>query len=74
MLPWPGDNQWPGQEIDLVETTPDGSGRQYGTVHWNDNGADACQPVIVDGVTGDSFHQYAARWGRRRPPARSMVW
>jgi hypothetical protein len=25
---WPGDNQWPGQEVDMLEITPDGSGRQ----------------------------------------------
>jgi hypothetical protein len=59
---WPGDNQWPGQEIDLLEITPDGSGRQYGTVHWNDGGHDAYEAVIYDGDYGGSFHDYTLVW------------
>lgn len=59
---WPGDNQWPGQELDLVETTPDGSGRQYGTVHWNQGGNDAYEPQVFDGVYGGVFHQYQMVW------------
>lgn len=58
---WPGDNQWPGQELDLVEITPDGSGRQYGTVHWNDNGHDAYTPVVYEGV-GPGWHEYQMVW------------
>ncbi|MDN3564649.1 glycoside hydrolase family 16 protein [Paeniroseomonas aquatica] len=59
---WPGDDKWPGQEIDMLEITPDGSGRQYGTVHWNNNGADAYATVIYDGVQGGSFHEYQMIW------------
>jgi hypothetical protein len=59
---WPGDNQWPGQEIDLLEITPDGSGRQYGTVHWNDGGHDAYEAVVYDGVYGGTFHDYTMVW------------
>jgi beta-glucanase (GH16 family) len=59
---WPGDNQWPGQEIDLLEITPDGSGRQYGTVHWNDGGRDAYEAQIYDGVYGGVFHDYTMVW------------
>ena len=59
---WPGDNQWPGQEIDMLEITPDGSGRQYGTVHWNNNGADAFQTAIYNGVSGGQFHDYQMVW------------
>ncbi len=79
---WPGDNQWPGQEIDMVEITPDGSGRQYGTVHWDNDGADAYLAQIYDGVEGGVFHEYQMVWepGRitflvdgaekaRRPPS-----
>ncbi|MDN3563808.1 family 16 glycosylhydrolase [Paeniroseomonas aquatica] len=59
---WPGDNQWPGQEIDMLEITPDGSGRQYGTVHWNNNGADAYQTAIYEGVSSGQFHDYQMVW------------
>ncbi len=63
---WPGDNQWPGQEIDLLEITPDGSGRQYGTVHWNDGGHDAYQAIVYDGVQGGTFHDYTMVWEANR--------
>jgi hypothetical protein len=59
---WPGDNQWPGQELDLAEITPDGSGRQYGTVHWNNNGSDAYAAQVYDGVQGGVFHDYTMVW------------
>ena len=59
---WPGDNQWPGQEIDMLEITPDGSGRQYGTVHWNNNGSDAYQTAIYNGVSSGQFHDYQMVW------------
>ncbi|MBL6457239.1 family 16 glycosylhydrolase [Belnapia sp. T6] len=59
---WPGNDQWPGQEIDMVEITPDGSGRQYGTVHWNSNGSDAFDTRIYDGVQSGVFHDYTMVW------------
>lgn len=59
---WPGDNKWPGQEIDMLEVTPDGSGRHYGTVHWDNGGSDAYTPRIFDGVGGGGFHQYQMTW------------
>lgn len=59
---WPGDNKWPGQEIDMLEVTPDGSGRHYGTVHWNNGGSDAYTPRIFDGVSGGAFHKYEMTW------------
>ena len=59
---WPGDNKWPGQELDLLEITPDGSGRQYGTVHWNSNGSDSYSAKIYDGVSGGQFHDYTMVW------------
>jgi len=59
---WPGNNQWPGQEIDMAEITPDGSGRIYGTMHWNENGHDAYDATIFDGVYSGSFHTYQMIW------------
>ena len=35
---WPGDDQWPGSEMDFGEIANDGSG-QYSSLHW-DNGGD----------------------------------
>ena len=62
ILLWPGDDRWPGQEIDLAEITPDGSGRHYGTVHWNNGGSDAYDARVYDGVSGGSFHEYQMTW------------
>jgi beta-glucanase (GH16 family) len=59
---WPGDNHWPGHEFDMLEITPDGSGRQYGTVHWDNNGHDAFQTAIYNGVSGGQFHDYQMVW------------
>ena len=62
ILLWPGDDRWPGQEIDIAEVAVDGSGRHYGTVHWNNNGSDAYNYFIFDGVYGGTFHDYSVRW------------
>ncbi len=59
---WPGDDQWPGQELDLAEIAPDGSGQIYGTVHWNDNGHDAYSAQVYDGIYTGSFHEYTMVW------------
>lgn len=59
---WPGDNQYPGQEINLAELTPDGTGRQYATVHWNDNGLNNQNIRFLDGVQSGVFHTYQAVW------------
>ncbi len=59
---WPGDNRWPGQDIDMGDITPDGSGGQYGAVHWNNNGSDAANYVIFDGVNTGIFHDYQMVW------------
>ncbi len=59
---WPGDNKWPGQEINLAEIAPDGSGRQYGTLHWNNNGEDAIAVRYHEGVKGGVFHDYQLVW------------
>ena len=59
---WPGDNQWPGQELDLLEVTPDGSGRQYATVHWNANGTNGYSTQLLNGVSNGDFHQYQMIW------------
>jgi Ca2+-binding RTX toxin-like protein len=59
---WPGDNNWPGQEIDMMEITPNGSGQQYGTVHWSANGSDAYTAQIFYGVTAWTPHSYQMVW------------
>jgi hypothetical protein len=62
LLLWPGDDRWPGQEIDIAEIAVDGSGRHYGTLHWNEGGSDAYNYFIFDGVFGGAFHDYSVRW------------
>jgi hypothetical protein len=59
---WPGDNKYPGQEINLAELTPDGTGHQYGTVHWVNNGENANEIRIFDGVQSGVFHEYQVVW------------
>jgi hypothetical protein len=59
---WPGNDRWPGQEMDIVETMGDGSGRQYATVHWDGGGWDSYDAKILDGVYGGSFHDYTLVW------------
>ncbi len=58
---WPGDNHWPGQEMDLVELLPNGGGQQYATVHW-DNGGDSYVGKIFDSVTPNAWHEYQMVW------------
>lgn len=62
ILLWPGDDSWPGQEIDIAEVLPDGSGRHYGTTHWDYYGSDAYESVIFDDVYGGTFHDYTVKW------------
>ncbi len=59
---WPGNDVWPGQEMDMAEITPDGSGRQYGTLHYNNNGSDGFHAEVYDGVANGVFHQYQMTW------------
>ena len=61
ILLWPGDDSWPGQEIDLVEVSPNGSGQQYATVHWNDNG-NSYEAKTLHGVQSGVFHDYQLVW------------
>ncbi len=58
---WPGDNQWPGQEINLAEVTNDGTGRIYGALHW-DNYGDHAVTEIYDGVLTGVFHEFKLIW------------
>lgn len=58
---WPGDNNWPGQEIDLMEITPNGDGAQYGTLHWN-QGGDSYSPQVFWGVSSGVPHEYQMLW------------
>jgi len=60
ILLWPGDDNWPGQEIDMAEVLNDG--RQYGTVHWDGGGWDGYESRIFDGVNGGEFHDYTVVW------------
>jgi beta-glucanase (GH16 family) len=62
VLLWPGDNSWPGQEIDMVEILPDGSGRHYGVLHWDGGGWDDYASVVYDNVYSGAFRDYSVVW------------
>jgi beta-glucanase (GH16 family) len=59
---WPGDNKWPGSEIDFGEISGDGSGQQYSSLHWADGGDNYdvrfYDPSIKTGV----WHDYQVVW------------
>ncbi len=59
---WNAENEWPGSEIDIVETVQDGSGDQYAALHWVDVfdrfEVQLFDPDIENGV----FHEYQAIW------------
>jgi beta-glucanase (GH16 family) len=59
VLLWPGNDEWPGPEIDIVEVI---DGRPYGTLHWNENGNDAYRSVFFNGVDETQTHKYAVEW------------
>ena len=59
VLLWPGNDRWPGPEIDIVEVI---DGRPYGTLHWNDGGRDAYVSVFFDGVDETQTHKYGVSW------------
>ena len=59
---WPGDNKYPGPEFDFAELKPDGSGHQYATNHWNNNGDNGQKQYFFDDVASNVFHTYQAVW------------
>lgn len=60
---WPGDNKYPGQEMNLAELTPDYTGNQYSTVHWvNEAGQNVNIITRFSGVESNVFHDYTLVW------------
>ncbi len=59
---WPGDNKWPGSEIDFGEVVNDGSGRQYSSLHWDDGGDNYDIKLYSTDVKGGVFHDYQVVW------------
>jgi hypothetical protein len=59
-LLWPGNDQWPGPELDLFEIHFGGGG--YATVHWNDNGHDAYQSFDMPDLDPTQYHRYGVDW------------
>ncbi|WP_149536714.1 family 16 glycosylhydrolase [Siccirubricoccus phaeus] len=59
-LLWPGDDKWPGPEMDLVEFI---DGRPYGTIHHKgSNGKDVWRSKYYNGVNEDLVHTYELKW------------
>jgi hypothetical protein len=64
---WPGDNIWPGSEIDFGEITNDGSGQQYASLHWDAGGYDDNRIQLYDpAIKGGVFHEYQVLWEPER--------
>jgi hypothetical protein len=63
---WPGDNKWPGSEIDFGEISGDGTGEQYSSLHWNDGGDNYDVRFYGDDVEGGVFHDYQVVWEPNR--------
>jgi hypothetical protein len=56
-LMWPGSNQWPGPEMDLVERQP--GGQTYSTLHWAGEGnSNQFQSVNISADNGRHTYQY----------------
>src|SRR6476661_4778529 len=58
-LLWPGDDKWPGPEMDLAEFI---GGRPYGTMHFSSNGNDVYGSVYYNGVDESKVHTYTLDW------------
>ncbi|MDO9710747.1 family 16 glycosylhydrolase [Paracraurococcus lichenis] len=59
-LLWPGDDVWPGPEMDLIEIV---GGIPYGTLHWQGgNGRDAYASQYYDGIDESRVHTYSLDW------------
>jgi hypothetical protein len=59
---WPGDNKWPGSEIDFGEIAGDGTGRQYSSLHWNEGGDRYDVRFYDPAIEGGVFHEYQVVW------------
>lgn len=59
-LLWPGTDQWPGPELDVMEVLR--SSEVYSTVHYNDHGANGFASTILNGISAQDPHFYAIDW------------
>ena len=59
-LLWPGNDVWPGPEMDLVEFI---GGRPYGTMHFRgSDGGDVFGSIYYNGVDERQVHTYTMDW------------
>ena len=58
-LLWPGNDVWPGPEMDLVEFI---NGQPYGTMHFSSGGSDVYGSVYYGGVDELKVHTYTLDW------------
>lgn len=60
-LLWPGDDSWPGSEIDLMEINFNGG--VYSTVHWRgDDGSNQYKTFDLPNIDPTQYHTYAVNW------------
>ena len=58
---WPGDNVWPGPEVDLLESFDTSRQTAYTTIHHNDNGNDSYDSHNFT-IDATQWHTYAYDW------------
>lgn len=58
-LLWPGNDRWPGPEMDIVEYIHD---HAYAALHWNDNGRDGYSIINYNGLDPSQVHTYELNW------------
>jgi beta-glucanase (GH16 family) len=58
-LLWPGNDQWPGPEYDIVEVI---HGNAYGAVHFESGGGDRYNVVNFNGIDESQTHTYSLDW------------
>jgi len=63
---WNSKNEWPGSELDIVETVQDGSGRQYSALHWVDGFDRSVVQIFDSSIRNGAFHEYQLIWEPNR--------
>lgn len=58
-LLWPGNDRWPGPEMDIVEYIHD---HAYAALHYDNNGRDGYHIINYDGLDPSQTHTYEVKW------------
>ncbi|WP_158292034.1 family 16 glycosylhydrolase [Paracraurococcus ruber] len=58
-LLWPGNDKWPGPEMDIVEFI---NGHAYSALHWDNGGRDGYRVIEYSGLDAGQTHTYTLDW------------